>query len=133
MSRRLPHLLPLLAAALTLCSAALAVPGASAQNWEVPWAQTNGDDDRKGDRKGDRGRGGKDSGREEDRGREQDRGRGMSLDQAVDVAQRRFRARVVRADTIDADGRRVYVLRLLSNEDGRVWSVRVDAATGSMQ
>jgi uncharacterized membrane protein YkoI len=57
---------------------------------------------------------------------------GMSLDEAVDLAQRRFNARVVRADVSEADGRRVYVLRLLS-ENGRVWTVRVDAQSGAIQ
>jgi uncharacterized membrane protein YkoI len=57
---------------------------------------------------------------------------GISLDEAVDLAQRRFNARVVRADVSEADGRRVYVLRLLS-ENGRVWTVRVDAQSGAIQ
>ena len=56
----------------------------------------------------------------------------MSLDEAVDAAQRRFNARVVRAEVEERGGRRVYLLRLLSS-DGRVFNVRVDAATGSMQ
>ena len=57
---------------------------------------------------------------------------GMSLDQAVQMAQSRYGARVVRADT-ERNGDRVYYrLRLLS-PDGRVFSVRVDAQTGSMQ
>lgn len=59
-------------------------------------------------------------------------GRPMSLDEAIDMAQRRYNARVVRAEVSERDGRRVYVLRLLS-DDGRVFNVRVDAATGAMQ
>jgi hypothetical protein len=59
-------------------------------------------------------------------------GRQLSMDEAVELAQRRFNARVVRAEVVERDGRRVYLLRLLS-EDGRVFNVRVDAATGSMQ
>jgi uncharacterized membrane protein YkoI len=55
--------------------------------------------------------------------------REMSLDQAVAMAEKRHKARVVRAETTSVDGRRVYVLRLLS-EEGRVWTVKVDAATG---
>jgi uncharacterized membrane protein YkoI len=55
---------------------------------------------------------------------------GMSLDQAVAMVERRFKARVVRADVRDEKGRRVYVLRLLSDE--RVWTVRVDAESGSL-
>jgi hypothetical protein len=59
-------------------------------------------------------------------------GRAISLDEAIDMAQRRFNARVVRAEVAERGGRRTYVLRLLS-ADGRVFNVRVDAATGSMQ
>jgi uncharacterized membrane protein YkoI len=55
---------------------------------------------------------------------------GISLDQAVAMVERRFKARVVRADVRDEGGRRVYVLRLLS--DDRVWTVRVDAESGSL-
>ncbi len=58
---------------------------------------------------------------------------GLSLDEAIDRAQKRFRARVVRAEQTHQDGRVVYVLRLLSDEDGRVFTVSVDAATGTMQ
>lgn len=57
---------------------------------------------------------------------------GMSLDQAVEMAEKRFRARVVRADVREEQGRKVYVLRLL-NESGRVWTVRVDAESGAIR
>ena len=56
----------------------------------------------------------------------------VSLDRAVSMAERRFNARVVRADTRGDDDGVVYVLRLL-NDAGRVWTVRVDATTGDMQ
>jgi uncharacterized membrane protein YkoI len=56
---------------------------------------------------------------------------GISLDEAVSRAERQFRARVVRAETTERDGRLVYVLRLLS-DDGRVFTVRIDASSGSM-
>jgi len=56
---------------------------------------------------------------------------GMSLDQAVEMVERRFNARVIRADSRDEGGRTVYVLKLL-NDSGRVWIVRVDAASGSV-
>ena len=56
---------------------------------------------------------------------------GVSLDQAVAMAERRFNARVVKAGVTESNGRRVYVLRLLS-EQGRVWTVRVDADSGSV-
>jgi hypothetical protein len=55
----------------------------------------------------------------------------LTLDQAIDMAERRFHARVVRAGMDEVDGRRVYVLRMLS-EQGRVWTVRVDAESGQV-
>lgn len=54
---------------------------------------------------------------------------GISLDEAVSRAERQYRARVVRTDVQDEDGRKVYVLKLLS-EDGRVFTVRIDAQSG---
>ncbi len=57
---------------------------------------------------------------------------GISLDEAVSRAERQYRARVVRTDVQDEDGRKVYVLKLLS-EDGRVFTVRIAAATGRMR
>lgn len=56
---------------------------------------------------------------------------GMSLDQAVSMVEKRFKARVVRTETRTEGDRKVYVLRLL-NDAGRVWTVRVDAASGSV-
>ena len=58
------------------------------------------------------------------------RATGISKDQAIEIAQRRYKARVVRVEASDNGGRRVYVLRMLSDE-GRVWTVRMDAQTGS--
>lgn len=55
----------------------------------------------------------------------------MSLDEAVGMAQRRFRAKAVKAEVGNEGGRRVYYIRLLSPE-GRVWTVNVDAATGKI-
>jgi hypothetical protein len=57
---------------------------------------------------------------------------GISLDEAVRRAESQFHAKVVRTDVQDEDGRKVYVLKLLS-EDGRVVTVRIDAATGRMR
>jgi uncharacterized membrane protein YkoI len=57
---------------------------------------------------------------------------GYSLDDAVELAQSRYRAKAVKAETVEEQGRRIYYIRLLSAE-GRVWTVRVDAATGRMQ
>jgi uncharacterized membrane protein YkoI len=55
----------------------------------------------------------------------------LSLDQAVRLAQHRYRARVVRAETQMQGGRTIYVLRML-DDAGRVFSVRVDAASGTI-
>jgi len=57
---------------------------------------------------------------------------GISLDQAVSRAESQYHARVVRTDVVDEDGRKVYVLKLLS-ENGRVFTVRVDANSGRMR
>jgi uncharacterized membrane protein YkoI len=54
----------------------------------------------------------------------------LSMDQAVRRAQRRFRARVVRAETQTQGDRTIYVLRMLDG-NGRVFAVRVDAASGA--
>ena len=58
--------------------------------------------------------------------------RTVSMDQAVKMVERRFHARVVKAETQRDNGRTLYVLRLLS-DSGRVWTVRVDAADGAVQ
>ncbi len=55
----------------------------------------------------------------------------VSMEQAVKMAEQRYKAKVVRAETQHNDGRTVYVLRML-NESGRVWTVRVDASSGSV-
>ncbi len=56
----------------------------------------------------------------------------LSMDQAVKMVERRFHARVVKAETQRDNGRTVYELRLL-NDAGRVWTVHVDAASGNVQ
>jgi uncharacterized membrane protein YkoI len=56
---------------------------------------------------------------------------GISIDQAVRMAEQRFKARVVRAESQQNDGHTIYVLRML-NESGRVWTVRVDASSGAL-
>lgn len=56
---------------------------------------------------------------------------GISLDEAIDRAQRRYKARVIRADVRQDGDRTTYILRMLS-DDSRVWTVKVDAATGAM-
>jgi uncharacterized membrane protein YkoI len=62
---------------------------------------------------------------------EQRASEGISLDEAVQMAQSRYRAKAVRAETVNNGGRRVHQIRLLSAE-GKVTTVRVDAQTGSM-
>lgn len=54
---------------------------------------------------------------------------GYSLDEAIEATERRSKARVVKANVVQEEGRCVYELRLLSDE-GRVWTVRVDSRTG---
>jgi len=54
----------------------------------------------------------------------------LSREQAVELVQKRYGARVVRTQFIDQDGRHLYVLRLLSPA-GKVWIVRLDAHTGT--
>jgi uncharacterized membrane protein YkoI len=55
----------------------------------------------------------------------------ISMDQAVKMAEQRFKARVVRAEAQQDGANTIYVLRML-NESGRVWTVRVDAANGAV-
>ena len=55
----------------------------------------------------------------------------ITMDQAVRLVERRFRARVVRAETRRQAGRTIYVLRLLDGA-GRVFTVRVDASSGQI-
>ena len=70
------------------------------------------------------------------RGRGNDRGgerafadRAISLDEAVARAERRYNARAVRAEEKRHGDRIEYRIRLLG-DDGRVFEVRVDAASG---
>ncbi len=56
---------------------------------------------------------------------------GVSMDQAVKMAEQRFKARVVRADTQHEGVRTVYILKLL-DDGGHVWTVRVDATNGAI-
>jgi uncharacterized membrane protein YkoI len=55
----------------------------------------------------------------------------LSMAQAVRMVEQRFKARVVRAETRKDGGRTEYVLRLL-DKSGRVFTVRVDAASGQI-
>ncbi len=55
--------------------------------------------------------------------------RAISLDEAVAQAERRYKARAVRAEEKRHGDRIEYRIRLLG-DDGRVFEVRVDAASG---
>jgi uncharacterized membrane protein YkoI len=55
---------------------------------------------------------------------------GVSLDQAIAMVQSRYGAKVMRANTVEEGGRTVHYIRLMSTDSSRVWTVRVDAATG---
>jgi len=55
--------------------------------------------------------------------------RSISLDEAVAQAERRYKARAVRAQEKRHGERIEYRIRLLG-DDGRVFEVRIDAATG---
>jgi uncharacterized membrane protein YkoI len=56
----------------------------------------------------------------------------LSLEQAVQMAESRYGARVVRADVNHFGKQRVYFLRLL-NREGRVWTVRINASDGTIR
>lgn len=56
--------------------------------------------------------------------------RAISLDEAVARAERKYGARAVRAEEKRQGDRIEYRIRLLG-EDGRVFEVRIDAASGS--
>jgi uncharacterized iron-regulated membrane protein len=67
-----------------------------------------------------------------DRGRPQALAGDLTLDQAVKRAEKRYQARAVKAEERREGDRLVYHIRLLS-DDGRVFDVTVDAATGRME
>lgn len=57
------------------------------------------------------------------------RGGPVTLEQAIAMAQGRYRGRVVRAETKMRGGRTEHEIRILG-EDGRVRNVRIDAQSG---
>jgi uncharacterized membrane protein YkoI len=69
-----------------------------------------------------------DNGRRES-GARQASERAISLDEAVARAERRYKARAVRAEEKRHGDRIEYRIRLLA-DDGRVFEVRIDAASG---
>ena len=56
---------------------------------------------------------------------------GISLNQAIAMVERQFKARVVRSDVRQEGDRKIYVLRLL-DDSGRAQVVRVDASSGAI-
>ena len=55
----------------------------------------------------------------------------VTMDQAVKLVERQYRARVVKAETQKSGPHTTYVLKLL-NDSGKVWTVHVDAASGAV-
>jgi uncharacterized membrane protein YkoI len=56
---------------------------------------------------------------------------GISLNQAIAMVERRYKARVVRSDVRQEGDRKIYVLRLL-DDAGNAQVVRVDASSGAI-
>ena len=57
---------------------------------------------------------------------------GISLDQAVAKVRSRYGGRVISAETRGRNGKRVHVIKVLSDE-GRVRTVKVDAESGKIR
>jgi hypothetical protein len=56
-------------------------------------------------------------------------GRGISLDEAVSRARRQSDGKILSAETVRVDGRRVHRIKILTR-DGRVTRMQIDADTG---
>jgi uncharacterized membrane protein YkoI len=56
--------------------------------------------------------------------------RGISLEQAIAMVQAKYGAKVMKANSVEEGGRVVHYIRLMTQDRSRVWTVRVDAATG---
>jgi uncharacterized iron-regulated membrane protein len=54
---------------------------------------------------------------------------GISLDQAVSQARQRHKGKVLSAETVRSDGRKVHRIKILT-KDGRVKRTRIDAGSG---
>jgi uncharacterized membrane protein YkoI len=57
---------------------------------------------------------------------------GVSLDEAVAMVRNRYGGKVIGADTVEEHGRKVHVIKLLSDK-GRVRTVKVDAESGKIR
>lgn len=53
----------------------------------------------------------------------------ISIDRVIEQVERRYKAKVIKKDTKQKGEQQVYELKLLS-DDGRVWTVKVDAESG---
>jgi len=56
----------------------------------------------------------------------------VTMAEAVRMVEQRYHASVVKAETQKQGERTVYVLRLFNGPAGKVWTVRVDAASGAI-
>jgi uncharacterized membrane protein YkoI len=56
----------------------------------------------------------------------------MTMSQAVKMVEQRYHASVVKAETQKLGERTVYALRLFNRPAGKVWTVRIDAASGAV-
>jgi uncharacterized iron-regulated membrane protein len=54
---------------------------------------------------------------------------GISLDEAVRRARQQYRGKVLSAETVRVDGRKIYRIKILT-KDGRVKRIHIDARTG---
>jgi Peptidase propeptide and YPEB domain len=55
-----------------------------------------------------------------------------SLEEAIEIAVKRFGGRAVKADTVVRDGRRVYEIQLFDEQRGNVRTVTIDPETGAV-
>lgn len=55
---------------------------------------------------------------------------GKSVDSVVQDIQKKYKAKVLKQETVEDKGRKVLKLQLYDEKKGRVWFVHVDTATG---
>ena len=54
------------------------------------------------------------------------------LDEAIEIAEKRFGGRAVGSETVERDGQLVHEIRLFNEEDGTARTVRIDPETGEI-
>ena len=54
----------------------------------------------------------------------------LSLDEAVAMVEAKYKARALRSNTVEEEGRKIHYIRLITADRSRVFTVRIDAATG---